>query len=294
MLYVPGDGESFASISERFLGSASEAWQLAESNPDLPAPVGGKPLAVPVVPRNPLGVTANGVQAVPILCYHRMATGSSKMAVAPTNFAMHMQWLVDNGYRVISLDALADFLAGRRPLPQRSVVLTFDDGYESVYRHAFPVLKQHNMPATLFVYTDFMGSPDAISWPQLEDMVKSKLVDVQAHSKTHRRLTERLPGEDEAMLRQQVDVELKQPRSVIERRLGALGVKVKHFAYPYGDANEPVLQAMQRLQYEIGVTVVPGNNPFYSSPLLLKRVMIYGEHSLEDFQARLNGKRLAN
>lgn len=288
-MYEPGAGDSWSNLAAQFLGSAAQAWQLEQANPGMARPVPGQPVVVPLVPRNPLGVTAAGAQSVPILCYHRMAGGSSKMAVSPANFEAQMGWLADNGYRVVRLADLAAFMAGKQALPPRSVVVTFDDGYESVYRHAFAVLKRLHIPATLFVYTDFLGATDALNWQQLEEMWASGWVDVQAHSRTHRRLTERLPGESDAAYRANLDMELKLPRTLIERRLAASGLKVRHFAYPYGDANETVLDAMKRHGYEIGVTVVPGGNPFYASPLLLRRVMIYGDHSLEDFKARLQG-----
>jgi peptidoglycan/xylan/chitin deacetylase (PgdA/CDA1 family) len=287
LIYVPARGETLQGVAARFLGSADETWQLVQANPGVLPPVPGQPLVVPLAPRFMLGVRPEEVQAVPILCYHRIAHTPSKMAVTPGNFDAQLQWLADNGWRVVRLSDYAAFMAGRKALPPRSVVITFDDGYASVHRHAFGTLKKHGAPATLFLYTDFLGASDALSWAQLEEMWQSGLVDIQAHSKGHRRLTERAEGQTEAAYRQQLDVELKHPRTVLERRLAAAGLKVRHFAYPYGDANETVLEATRRAGYQLGLTVVPGANPFYASPLLLRRVMIYGDHSLEDFKARL-------
>jgi len=291
LVYLPRPHDTTASIAAHFLGSASEAWQIDEANPDLGEPTPGEPLVIPLVPRNPLGVTADGVQSVPILCYHKFGATPSKMTVTPANFAAQLDWLASNGYRVVRLADLAAFQAGKKALPPRSVVITFDDAYESMYRHAYPALKQRGLASTLFVYTDFVGARDAVSWSQMSEMQRSGLVDIQAHSKTHRNLMERAPDESEAAYRKQIDIELKHPRAVIERHLGAGAAKVRHFAYPYGDANAAVLDAMRRHGYEIGVTVVPGSNPFYASPLLLKRIMIYGDHSLDDFIARLNGRK---
>ncbi|HEY6136047.1 MAG TPA: polysaccharide deacetylase family protein [Rubrivivax sp.] len=291
LVYLPREGETTAIIAAHFLGSASESWQIEDANPGLTQAVAGQPLVVPLVPRNPLGVTADGVQSVPILCYHQFGTPPSKMTVTPVSFAAQLDWLAANGYRVVRLSDLAAFQAGKKALPPKSVVITFDDAYESMYRHAYPALKQRALPATMFVYTDFIGSRDALSWPQMDEMRRSGLIDIQAHSKSHRNLMERGADESEAAYRKQLDIELKHPRTVIERNLSGTSGKVRHFAYPYGDANAIVIDAMRRNGYEIGVTVVPGSNPFYASPLLLKRVMIYGEHTLEDFDARLNGRR---
>lgn len=291
LVVVPAAGDSFETLAERHLGRADLAWQISEANGGVLQP--GQPLVVPRVARNPLGVTPEGVQSVPVLCYHRVGPGLSRMSVAPAQFEAQLQWLKDNGWHVVRLADLAEFMAGRKALPQRSVAITFDDGYESVYRHAFPLLKKHGMPATLFVYTDFVGARDALGWTQMDEMLRSGLVDIQSHSKTHRNLAERQAEDGEAALRAWLDTELRNSKQTIERRLGPAGVQVRHFAYPYGEANEAVLEAMRRNGYEMGFTVTPGGNPFYAAPLLLRRVMIFGEHDLEEFRARLTGRRAA-
>ncbi len=295
LVYVPREGDTLAGIAARWLGSADKAWQISEANRDLRQPVPGTPLVVPLVAVNPLGVTPEGAQAVTILCYHRVGPGNSKMVVSPAKFETQLEWLAANGYSVARLGDLRGFMAGTQPLPQKTVVITFDDGYESVYRYAYPVLKRLGFAATMFVYTDFIGSRDALTWPQMDEMWRAGVMDIQSHSKTHRNLTERRADETDAVYRQHLDVEAKQPRSVVEKNLGGAGVKVRHYAYPYGDANEAVLDTLQRNGYELGVTVNPGSNAFYASPLLLKRVMIFGDHELEDFKARVQqpGRRTA-
>ena len=68
------------------------------------------------------------------------------MMVLRRSFAAQLDWLARNDYRVLRLSQLARFLAGKKPLPQRSVVITIDDGYESVYRHALPAAAQVRLP----------------------------------------------------------------------------------------------------------------------------------------------------
>lgn len=292
LVYLPRRGDTLRGVAARFLGDAGLAWQIEEANDLRGQPVAGQPLVVPLAPRHPLGVTATRLQTVTVLCYHRFGAGNSKMIVSPARFEEQLTFLADNGYHVVRLSDLQDFMAGERALPAKSVVITFDDGYESVYRHAFPLLKKFNVPATLFVYSDFIGAPDALTWPQFEALARSGLVDIQAHSKTHRNLTERRPGDetDEAH-RRNVDLELRTPRAVLERRLASLGVQVRYFAYPFGSANDVVLDAMQRADYELGLTVTAGGNAFFAAPLMLRRTMIFGDHSLADFQARLQVQR---
>jgi peptidoglycan/xylan/chitin deacetylase (PgdA/CDA1 family) len=284
-LYAPRPGETYAGIAGRLLGSEARAWEIAELNgPNATA--SGTPLVLPIEPVNPVGVRPDRFQTVPILCYHRVGPGNSRMTVSASLFAQQLEWLADNGYTVIELRRLTGFLEGRQALPPRSVVISFDDGYESVYRHAYPLLKKHRMPATLFLYTDFVGTGgSALSWAQVQEMRDSGLVDVQAHSKTHANLIERLVDESDAQYRRRLDTEVRAPREAIARRLRA--PEVLGFAYPYGDANEQVLDAMARHHYRLAVTVNPGGNPFYAQPLMLRRTMILGDHDLEDFKARL-------
>lgn len=289
LVYGPVAGDTLAGIGARFISDAHAAWLLADANPGITQPEPGVPLVVPLRPLNPPGLLADGLQTVPILCYHRLGAGSSKMVVAPAQFEAQMNWLVDKGYRVIALADLAAFLAGERQLPQRAVVITFDDGYASVYRHAYPVLKKLGLPATVFVYSDFVGGGDALTWPQLREMQLSGLIDVQSHSKSHRNLTEKLPAENDERYRSQLDQEMRVPRELLERRLP--GLQVRHLAYPFGDANDTVLDATSRHGYTLGATVVPGGNPFYAHPLMLRRTMIFGDTTLDAFRSRLQVSR---
>lgn len=287
LIYLPEAGDSLAAVAGRLLGSPAQAWKIAEANGQRWQPAAGLPLIVPLTTTNPLGVTADGYQTVPILCYHRFGTGPSKMIVSPAQFEAQLDWLARNHYKVLRLKELAPFLAGREALPQRSVVITFDDGYETVYRHAYPALKKFGFSATLFVYSDFIGTRDGLSWAQLQEMAASGVIDIQAHSKTHRNLVERGAAESEASYRKSIETEVRQPRALLERRLAATGVQVRHFAFPFGDANDLVLEAMARDEYSLGVTVNPGGNPFFAQPFMLRRTMIFGDHDLDDFKARL-------
>jgi peptidoglycan/xylan/chitin deacetylase (PgdA/CDA1 family) len=290
LVYLPRSGDQQDAIAQRFLGDASRHWQIAEAN-GTPKAEAGQPLIVPLQPLNPIGVRTSDLQTVPILCYHRFGGTGTRMVVSPNGFAAQLDWLARNQYTVLRLSQLSDFLAGKQSLPARSVVITIDDGYESVYRHAFPLLKKHGFPATLFVYTDFIGIGDGLNWAQLQEMAGSGLIDIQAHSKTHRNLTERHPGETDERYRAAIETELRAPRELLEKRLSGAKVQVRQFAYPFGDANEVVLDTMTRQQYQIGVTVNPGGNPFFAHPLMLRRTMIFGDTDLEAFRARLQTSR---
>ena len=83
---------------------------------------------------------------------------------------------------------------------------------------------------------------------------------------------------------------MRQPRELIAKRLDSRALR--HIAYPFGDANVPVLEAATRAGFELGLTVIPGGNGFFAQPLMLRRTMIFGDLDLEGFKARLQTSRL--
>ena len=120
-------------------------------------------------------------------------------------------------------------------------------------------------------------------------MQASGLVDVQSHSKSHRNLIERRADETDERYRSNIDTEIRVPRDTLERRLPPL--RVRHLAYPFGDANEVVLDSATRHGFELGVTVIPGGNAFFAQALMLRRTMIFGDMTLDAFKARLQISR---
>ena len=283
LIYDPAPGDTLQAIAKRFLGSAERWWEIADFNAVRSVQV-GRVVVVPLKAINPGGIGPDRYQTVPILCYHRLGTGNGKMVVSAANFTAQLDWLARNDYRVIRLKDLREFLEGKRALPRRAVVITFDDGYASFYRQAYPLLKRHGFPATVFVYTDFVGASDALTWAQLQEMAASGLVDVQGHSKSHSNLIQRSGGETDERYRERVEAEIRIPRDVIRQNLRS---PVTEYAYPYGDANELTLEVLARNGYQLAATVNPGGNAFFAQPFMLRRTMIYGDHDLEAFKAKL-------
>ncbi|HVE50654.1 MAG TPA: polysaccharide deacetylase family protein [Casimicrobiaceae bacterium] len=276
-------GEDFARLAERWLGDRSLRNRIAEFN-GIDEARAGQVIAIPLKSPNAFGVTANAVQAVTILCYHRFGSRAGPLTVTPASFEAQMNYLARNGYHVIPIARLASFLEGRESLPQKSVVVTIDDGYRSMFEIAYPVLRRHRFPATVFLYTDFVGAPDALTWPQMKEMVASGLIEVQPHSKTHANLTLRLHDESEARYRDRARREVDFPSELIRSQLGT---PVHAFAFPYGDVNDTVMNELRAKGIKLGVTVTPGGNPFYAPPFMLRRTMIFGGDDLDAFRAKL-------
>lgn len=128
--------------------------------------------------------------AVVVLMYHNVSeTYKGRGTISPAQFAAHVRVLRENGFNVISANQLAGFLAGRAGVPPNAVVLTFDDGYEGVYRHVFPVLRRYRLPATVFVVGALVGRDGFLTWPELRELVASGLFTVGGHTyDAHRRV----------------------------------------------------------------------------------------------------------
>lgn len=125
---------------------------------------------------------------VSILVYHRFGTTSADaMTVTIPVFEEQLAWLRIHRYRIIPLRELVEGLRGpAKAIPSRAVVITVDDGHKSVYRELFPLILRHRFPVTLFVYPSAISRADyALSWGQLAEMRRTRLVDVQSHAWWH-------------------------------------------------------------------------------------------------------------
>ena len=282
-IVLPAEGDDFARLAQRYLGAASKAWRIAEFN-GMDRTVPGQAVVIPLRARNPIGVQQGGYQAIPILCYHRFGPKTSKLTVSRAAFEAQMEYLAHNGYHVVRLEELQGFLEGKQALPKKTVAITIDDGFRSTYEIAFPVLRKHGFSATVFLYTDFVGASDALTWPQMKEMMASRLIEIQPHSKSHANLTLRLADESEARYRERVRREVETPVGTIKDRLE---VPSATFAYPYGDVNEIVVGELTRAGVSIGLTVTPGGNGFFADPYMLRRSMIFGNEDMEAFKAKL-------
>ncbi len=281
-IVIARTGDDASTLAQRYLGDARKDWWITEANGGSIRP--GQTIVIPLQARNRIGVYPEGFQTVPVLCYHRFGNKASKLTVTPAAFAAQMDYLAQNGYHVIPLSRLGDFLDGKEPLPKKSVVLTIDDGYRAIYDIAYPILRKHGFPATVFLYSDFVGAADAMTWPQMKEMVAAGLIDIQPHSKSHANLTLRPADESEPKYRERTRREIDVPINVIQERLGLASVS---FAYPYGDVNDIVVDQLARQHVRLGLTVTPGGNGFFAYPYMLRRSMVFGDESLDAFKSKL-------
>ena len=185
IVVVAKEGDTAESLAAEHLSDRAKAWMI-EDYMGTRTFTAGRPVIIPVRPWNPTGVEATGYQLVPILVYHNLGPQSKgRLLLAAPLFEQQMRYLKAQGYRVIGLKDFIEWTQLRRQLPQRAVVLTFDDGYRAFREYAYPILKELGFGATLFVYTDYVGAGrNALTWDELRALAAEGF-DVQAHSKTH-------------------------------------------------------------------------------------------------------------
>ncbi|MEW1772296.1 polysaccharide deacetylase family protein [Streptomyces sp. NPDC086777] len=230
---------------------------------------------------------------VPILMYHSVATAPNDatraLSVAPEAFAEQMALVGDLGLTPVGTADLAAGWRSRGPLPDRPVLITFDDGYEGVHRHALPVLAKHGFVSTLFVSTGWIrgaydtgGGLDAmLDWDQVRELAGAGC-EIGGHSHTHPQLDQL----DDDRLR----TELVSCREIVTDELGAVPAS---FAYPYGYSSHRVRQAVRAAGYAQALAVGNGLARRRQGPFALQRVTVRRSTDAAEFVRLLEGRSIA-
>lgn len=184
----------------------------------------------------PGALAADPPAGVPVLCYHRFGpTVADGMTVKTSVFAAQLQWLKDNGYTVIPLRTLVDYLLGKGPAPPaKSVVITADDAHQTVYSDMLPLVKKYSIPVTVFCYPSCVSrvsSVKCMTWEQLKELQKTGLFDIQSHTFWHPNFKRDKKKLKPAEFQKLVDTQLKKSKTVLEKKLGT---KVDVLAWPFG------------------------------------------------------------
>jgi len=181
-----------------------------------------------------------------VLIYHHVSEKSpASTSVTPAVFKEHLTYLADNGFRVMDLPTVVQAINSGSDLPDSVVVLTFDDGYESVYSEAFPLLQEHGWPFTVFVCPDAIDNHHGpvLGWEQLREMQEGGAT-VASHG-LHHAFMNRAGDEENAEVHvQRLESEFKSAN----KRLADEGLKVHNLlAYPYGEYSPDVQALIERL-----------------------------------------------
>ncbi|WP_292960651.1 glycosyltransferase [Novosphingobium sp. UBA1939] len=233
----------------------------------------------------------DGWHDFPILMYHRIAAdgppGLAQWRTDPAAFEAQLAWLRDNGWRGLSIERMAQALFWNHPLPEKTVLLSFDDATRDFLDHALPLLHRYGFPAALFVPTGKVGltadwdsthgdPAPLLGWDEIRAL-KHCDVSIGSHGAMHLPLTALSP---ETLVR-----ELAGSRAALEAKLD---MPVRAIAYPFGDFDPLVRDMARQCGYDIGLTCFDGVIGRDADPLVLRRQEVRGGISLEAF-ARLLG-----
>lgn len=194
-------------------------------------------------------ITVNATDSVNILVYHHVANDTpASTTISPSGFREHLQLLRDNDVTVVPLEDALAALRGDADidLPDKAVAITFDDAYENIHTNAFPLLKEFDVPFTVFVATDPIDQnfQEMMSWDQLRDL-QDWGATITNHSRDHDYMVRHSPLDD-AWLQAMID-NISHAQQRLTDELGD-GVP-RWFAYPYGEYNESLKQALLEEDY---------------------------------------------
>jgi len=235
--------------------------------------------------------TAHAANHAVILLYHHVGNDTlPSTSVSTQQFTEHINYLKQNSMHVISLTALLKSLKTGEELPEHTVVITFDDAYNSLQQHALPLLKKEGLPFSIFVNPETIDKKYGgyMSW---QDLRKSMIYggEILNHGTSHAHMVRRLPSESEQQWQTRTihDIEYAQKRLEQE-----VGTSEKVFSYPYGEFNF----ALQDIIAKLGYTALgqqSGAVDVYSDPTTLPRFPIMSKYAeIESFALRLNSRPL--
>jgi peptidoglycan/xylan/chitin deacetylase (PgdA/CDA1 family) len=201
---------------------------------------------------------------VPVLIYHYVEYVTDKrdtirqsLNINPFIFDQQVKTLVDAGYTFMTAKDLAGVLDEKNEMPQKPVLLTFDDGHWDIYTDVLPILKKYHARATVYVISGFTGGSDFMTKKQMEAVLKSGLVEIGAHTVHHVSLKN--------IYQNILEKEVNDSKSMLEK---TYGISVVSFAYPNGVFDKQTIEVVKKAGFKTAVSTIPGtevnqNNRYY-------------------------------
>lgn len=227
---------------------------------------------------------------VPILAYHNLdPSAKGEMTLSTERFEEQLKYLKDNGYTVIPLKDLVSYLQGEiSSLPEKSVVITADDGRKSVHTYMWPLVRKYNVPVTLFIYpTAISNAKYAMTWEQLKELQGTGLFDIQGHTYWHPNFKQEKRRLSDSEYQKLVYAQFVSAKKVIDKKLNT---DITLLAWPYGIYDDYLEREAARSGYiaAFSIDARPANRSekMMSQP----RYMIVEGQSMQTFAAIVSGK----
>lgn len=235
--------------------------------------------------------TPASARDVPVLIYHEIVTEPMREAgetvIHLERFAAQMRHLHEAGYTTLSMDELVAFMKGERDVPERSVVLSFDDGWAN-QQNALPILQRYGFKASFWIFPEKGIGWPYMEWAQIEAIAASPLFEIGSHSMTHpwdrqSNLVSWADGREVAVL-----YELVQSKATLEERLQR---PIRYFAWPCGWYTDRLVRLAKAAGYEALLTAEEGANRAGGDVLRIKRLFVDGACELAVFTQSLSDHR---
>jgi len=184
-----------------------------------------------------------------IFDYHRFNTyRADSMTVRLSVFEFQLQYMEAHGYHFIPLARYVAYRMGKAPAPPaKSVIVTMDDGHESVYTRALPFVEKYRIPVTLFIYPSAISNASyAMTWRQLRALKATGLFDIQSHTYWHPNFKIEKRRLSPAQYNKFVDFQLRRSKEVLDKKLG---INVTMLAWPYGIYDDELIQKAKQAGY---------------------------------------------
>jgi poly-beta-1,6-N-acetyl-D-glucosamine N-deacetylase len=211
---------------------------------------------------------------VPVIMYHDITDKKQVFFdVSPQEFEAALQSIQQQGLTPISMDQLLIHLRTGLPLPEKPILLTFDDGYVGHYKFVYPLLKKYQYPGVFSIYTDKvdkkLGRP-GVTWENLKEMAADPLITIAAHSVTH-------PKDVSQLTDDKLRYEVRQSKKILEDRLG---VEIHTFTYPEGNYDARVTKEVEAAGYWGAFTMDDNNEGFAGQSESLLAIKRFGQSGL--------------
>lgn len=203
--------------------------------------------------------------SITVLGYHAIADNEDikdPIIIDKDRFRKHLKAIRDLGFYTLSMDEFNDYINNDKPIPRKSVLITFDDGYMNNYSIAYPILKEFNMKATFFIIPKLLGKLPYMTNDQVKEL-SSNGMDIESHTYSHERLSEK-----------DINSQMKEMQDSKKFIKNLTGKKVQAIAYPEGKYNDDTLKAAKDSDYLLGFTVDKGFAHRKSNKFRIKRVLV--------------------